>query len=251
MFSYEDYRKIITIIKESGRAANFHEAKDREDFIIMRHDVEFSVDRAYRLAELEKSMDFFSTYFFQWTNNSYNILSKKNTDMIKTMREQGHSIGLHFALNGLTDLEEIKEKILLEIQVLSSMLGFEIDTFSVHRPSNEILKADIKLEGIINAYEDHYFTYAEKVEEGKPLAVKYLSDAQHRWNYGKPDQETLLGNQKVQVLTHPYSWTEEGHDNPDNFKSLLEERYRELVETVNAECKHFAPVREEILRKLS
>lgn len=246
MFSYEDYKKIIKIIKESGKCAGFHEAKEKNDFIIMRHDVEFSVDRAFQLAQLEKSMEFASTYFFQWTNNSYNILSKKNTDMICEMHKEGHTIGLHYALNGLTDIEEIKEKILLEINVLSSMLGFEIDTFSVHRPPQEILKANIKLDGIINAYEDHFFTYADNVNEETELSVKYLSDAQHRWNYGIPDEATLLGNKKVQVLTHPYSWTMQGYDNLHNFQTLIQERNQELMDTIDGECKHFAMVKNQL-----
>ena len=244
MSSYENYRSIITIIQQSGKYTTFHEARGREEFILMRHDVEFSVDRAYELAQVEKSMDFTSAYFFQWTNNSYNILSKKNTDMIREMHEEGHTIGLHYALNGLTDIGAIKEKILLEMSVLSSMMGFEIETFSVHRPTKEILKANIKLDGIINAYEDHFFSFAERIDETTDLEVKYLSDAMHRWNYGTPDEATLLGNKKVQVLTHPYSWTEAGHDNLHNFRSLIEERNQELLETINGECKHFAGIRQ-------
>ncbi len=243
MFSYEEYRKIIKIMQKSGKYTTFHEAKNKDEFILMRHDVEFSVDRAYALAQVEKSMDFTSAYFFQWTNNSYNILSKKNTDMIREMHEEGHTIGLHFAVNGLTEIEEIKEKIMLEMKVLSSMMGFEIETFSVHRPSKEILRANIKLDGIINAYEDHYFTFAEYIDPDTTLEVKYLSDAMHKWNYGVPDEATLLDNKKVQVLTHPYSWTEQGYDNLNNFKTLIEERNQELIETINGECKHFADVR--------
>ncbi len=243
MFSYEEYRKIIRIMQKSGKYTTFHEAKEKDEFILMRHDVEFSVDRAYELSQVEKSMNFTSAYFFQWTNNSYNILSKKNTEMIREMHEEGHTIGLHFAVNGLTDIEEIKEKIMLEMKVLSSMMGFDIETFSVHRPSKDILRANIKLEGIINAYEDHFFTFAESIDDNTSLEVKYLSDAMHKWNYGVPDDATLMGNKKVQVLTHPYSWTEQGYDNLNNFKTLIEERNQELIETINGECKHFADIR--------
>lgn len=246
MFSYEDYRNIITIIKESGRAATFEEAKNREDFIVMRHDVEFSVDRAYRLSQIEKEMNFTSTYFFQWTNNSYNILSYKNTDIIRKMHESGHKIGLHYAINGLTNLEEIKDKILLEVNVLSSMMGFEINSFSIHRPKNDILKTNLKIEGLLNAYGEHFFTYAEDVTEDSALAVKYVSDAQHHWNYGVPDRETLLGHKKVQILTHPYSWTEQGYDNLNNFRTMLEERQQELIHTIDHECKHFALIKEQL-----
>lgn len=47
MFSYEDYRKIIEIIKSTGLQAGYKEAINRDKFILMRHDVEYSVERAY------------------------------------------------------------------------------------------------------------------------------------------------------------------------------------------------------------
>ena len=244
MFSYSDYKEIINIIKESGRGCNFRQAQERDKFIIMRHDVEFSVDRAFALSKLELSMDFTSTYFFQWTNNSYNILSKNNMDMIKYMHERGHVIGLHFALNGLTDMELVRKKILQEIHVLSEMLGFEITEFSIHRPSADVLRENIVFPGIINAYQDEFFTFSENVTDSTPLHVKYISDAKHRWNYGTPDADTLFNNERVQILTHPYSWTKKGYDNLENFRTLIQERNEELMDTIDNECKHFARVRD-------
>ena len=126
MFSFEDYREIIRIIKATGRHANYADALGKDGFIIMRHDVEYSVERAYELARVEQSMDFVSTYFFQWTNNSYNILSRRNMNMIKDMHERGQHIGLHFALNGMTDMEEIRRRIRKEMEILSEMFGFAI-----------------------------------------------------------------------------------------------------------------------------
>lgn len=43
----------------------------------MRHNVEFSMERAYKLALLENENNLVSTYFFQLTNNSYNVLVQK------------------------------------------------------------------------------------------------------------------------------------------------------------------------------
>ena len=58
MFSFDDYREIIRIIKSTGRQCGYAEALTRDKFIIMRHDVEYSVDRAYQLAKVEQSMRF-------------------------------------------------------------------------------------------------------------------------------------------------------------------------------------------------
>ena len=57
MFSYEDYKEIIRIIQSTGNQAGYEEALTADKFVIMRHDVEYSVDRAYALAKVESSMD--------------------------------------------------------------------------------------------------------------------------------------------------------------------------------------------------
>ncbi len=249
MFSYNDYRKIIQIIKQTGRQASYQEALRRDSFIIMRHDVEYSVERAYRLSKVEESMDFTSSYFFQWTNNSYNILSRRNMDMVKDMHERGHRIGLHFALNGMTDMEQIKKQILKEMQILSEMFGFEVDTFSIHRPSKDALRENIKLPGILNAYQDEFFTFAEEVSEKTPVKVKYMSDANHIWRYGYPDEETILSHGKVQILTHPFAWTKEGYDNFNNYKALVREKTMEMIDSIDNECKDFGEYRDWFLEK--
>lgn len=244
MFSFEDYRKILRIIKSTGRQAGYKEAIARDKFIIMRHDVEYSVERAYELARVEESMDFTSTYFFQWTNNSYNILSRKNMEMVKDMHERGHVIGLHFALNGMTDMQRARGQIKKEMDILSEMFGFQVDTFSVHRPSKDILRENIKLPGILNAYQDDFFTFAENVTEETPVAVKYMSDANHIWRYGYPDEKNILSFDKVQILTHPFAWTKVGYDNFDNFKTLVEEKTKEVIDSIDNECKDFGEYRD-------
>lgn len=249
MFSYDDYKKIIKIIKESGRQATYKEALERDDFIIMRHDVEYSVERAYKLSKVEESMDFRSTFFFQWTNNSYNILSRKNRDILTDMHERGQEIGLHFALNGMTDMNLIRDRIRQEIDMLSNMLGFEITTFSIHRPSPAVLAENIKLPGIINAYQDEFFTFNPKAQEGAPLDVKYMSDANHIWRYGYPDEENILNNRKVQILVHPFGWTKEGYDNFNNYRTLIDEKYDEMIDSIDNECKDFAEFRDKFERK--
>ena len=67
--------------------------------------------------------------------------------------------------------------------------------------------------GKINCYaEDFFHNFSgDKPEE---LRVHYLADSNHQWKYGHPlhiDYYDLP--QKMQLLTHPYSWSEEGYDN--------------------------------------
>ena len=53
--SYDEYRKIIGVVKQSGKLKDYTEAKDAEEFIVLRHDVEFSLERAYKMAQIEQS----------------------------------------------------------------------------------------------------------------------------------------------------------------------------------------------------
>ena len=248
MFSFEDYRKILSIIKGTGHQADYKEAIKREKFIIMRHDVEYSVERAYDLANVEESMDFTSTYFFQWTNNSYNILSKRNMAMVKDIHEKGHTIGLHFALNGMTDMELIRKQIVKEMSMLSEMLGFKVDVFSVHRPSKDVLRENIKFPDILNAYQNDFFTFAESVTIETPVDVKYMSDANHIWRYGYPDEQNILSHDKVQILTHPFAWTKTGYDNFNNYKTLVQEKTIEMIESIDGECKDFVEYKDWFLQ---
>lgn len=250
MFSFADYKEIIKIVQSTGRHAGYADALGKDKFIIMRHDVEYSVERAYALSRVEQSMDFVSTYFFQWTNNSYNILSRRNMDMIKDMHERGQHIGLHFALNGMTDMEQIRRRIKKELDILSEMFGFAIKEFSIHRPSKDVLRKNIKLEGILNAYQDDFFTFVEgDITENTSVAVKYMSDANHIWRYGYPDEGNITGYDKVQILTHPFAWCKEGYNNFDNYKALVLEKYVELIDSIDQECKDFGEYREYFLKK--
>ncbi len=244
MFSYDDYREIVKAVKDSGRYCGYKDAIQRDSFVIMRHDVEYSVERAYELSKIEESLDFTSNFFFQWTNNSYNLLSKKNMDMIKDMHERGQTIGLHFALNGMTDIQQIRLQIIKEMDILSDMFGFTVDTFSIHRPSADVLRENIKLPGILNAYQDEFFTFAEHVDPDAPIEVKYLSDANHIWRYGYPDRETIFANPKVQILVHPFGWTKAGYNNFDNYKTLVHEKELELIDSIDRECKDFVEFRD-------
>ena len=249
MFSFEDYKEIIRIIQATGRHTNYAGALGKDKFVIMRHDVEYSVERAYELSRVEQSMDFVSTYFFQWTNNSYNVLSRRNLDMIKDMHERGQHIGLHFALNGVTDMTEVRKRIQKEADILSEMFGFAIKEFSIHRPSKDVLRENIKLDGLLNAYQDDFFTFAEQVTEETPVNVKYMSDANHIWRYGYPDEKNITGYDKVQILTHPFAWCKEGYNNFNNYRALVQEKYEELIASIDQECKDFGEYKDYFIEK--
>ena len=240
--SYSEYKNMIVEILDTGKYRDYADVSTGMEFIVLRHDVEFSPERAFLMQTVENSLNFRSSYFFQITNNTYNTFSKKNMDIIKEIHINGHHVGLHYHLNGKTDLMEIADDIKMQVAVMSNMLGVTIDRFSFHRPTKAILNANMKIEGLINTYDALFFTFAEKMEASTQLDVKYTADSMHRWNYGFPDKAMLVSFPKIQILVHPYSWTPAGYDNFNNFRTLLQEKNSELMESINSECKHFQEV---------
>jgi len=180
-----------------------------------------------------------SSYFIQLRNNFYNTLSTQNIKLIKEIHSMGHNIGLHVHLGGLNEIKDIENYILKDIDILRYYTNINIDRFSFHRPTKDVLKLNLNIGLLVNVYSDKYFHFIDNNEQLDFLKIKYISDSMHRWNYGYPNEKMLVDNDRIQLLIHPYSWTEEGLSNQDNFRSLIKEKNRDLINTIRSECNHF------------
>jgi len=242
MFNYAEYRNIITLVKQNLPIMDFSEVNDEVNaFCVLRHDIEFSIDRALQMARIEHDdLNVHSTYTVQLRNNTYNALSQKNIEAIQEIESMGHYIGLHQNPPQMSD-DELVDYITKDIETLEHYYGFSVDRFAFHRCGSNpgILERYVEVPGKINCYAKEFFHYfsGDKPEE---IRVHYLADSNHDWKYGHPfniDYWDLP--QKMQLLTHPYSWTERGYENISNFTKLIKERNEELLSDMNTETKTF------------
>ena len=237
MFSYNEYINIIKLVNSHLPILDFSDiTKNTDKFCVLRHDIEFSIDRAYELAKIEKDLGVVSTYTVQVRNNTYNALSEKNIDLIRKIKDLGHHIGLH-QNPPLMDLDKLKTYVSTDIQMLEYYYGFDVDRFAFHRPKKEYLKSYVLLENKINCYDKLFFHYFD--EKPNKLNVLYLSDSNHKWKFGYPLDYDFSKIDKLQLLTHPFSWTEKGGDNYGNFLSLIRERNTELLYSMDTETNTF------------
>ena len=214
MFSYAEYRNIITLVKNSLPIMDFSEVNDGVDsFCVLRHDIEFSIDRALTMARMEHDgLGVHSTYTVQLRNN---------TPMMKD--------------------DELVDYISKDIETLEHYYGFEVDRYAFHRCGSNpaILEKYVEVPDKINCYAKEFFHYFQD-EKPDELRVHYLADSNHQWKYGHPFHIDYWDvPQKMQLLTHPYSWTDEGYENTNNFTELIEERNEELLLDMNTETKTF------------
>lgn len=235
-FSYKEYVKIIEWVKSHYDVLQFTDiTKDTSEFCVIRHDIEYSIDRAYNLAKLEETMGVKTTYLVQIRNNCYNALSVKNIPILHEIQKMGHTVGLHVHCGLLNTYDTISSMIKQDIEILSKVLNTDIKVFSFHRPTNELLTSNLHIPGLINAYSDTYFhPYVGRTP--RKLNVRYISDSNHSWKYGYP---TTSDNPKLQLNLHPFSWTKSGKENTPNFKMLISEKNKEMVSSMSNEIRTF------------
>ena len=149
-FSYREYGEIISSIQKYLPVLDYSEVNNSTNkFCVIRHDVEFSVDRAYDLAKYEHLLGIKTSYMFQIRNNCYNPFSDKNLEKIKLIAEMGHEIGLHAHMDALKDIKYISSYIKHDINTLTTFTGYVVNRFSFHRPKGYQLRDYIKIHGYI------------------------------------------------------------------------------------------------------
>lgn len=219
--TYDEFKKIIADAMNSRKVADYKDAPLRSEFLILRHDVEFSLEKAYTMAKIESSLGAQASFFVQLENNSYNPLSDENQWFLHEISSMGHHIGLHYRQKGIHCENEAKA-IKVQAVILGNMIGRRIDRFSCHKPYGNYNQ--IEVDGMINAYGASFFDRTDHPETAK---IKYISDSNLQWNYGYPDRETFKKHKRIQLLIHPYGWGEEKRSPKEIIKELHDRRTAE------------------------
>lgn len=232
--TYDEYRSLCKRIVKTGRLTTFADARRESSFIIVRHDIEFSVDKALRMAEIEASEGLQATYFVQIGNSSYNPFDDGNRAALRQIYEMGHDIGLHYRQAGAGIVME-EEAIRAQAAALRLVLDIPVLSFSCHRPRGDYNELEVR--GMCNAYGPQFF---EKTNHPEEAEVRYITDSKWRWN---GDPEEIFSRDKVQFLTHPFQWSEQGDGMAETFTRLLEHGDRLLVQTFINEYQRFSEIR--------
>ena len=157
--------------------------------LINRHDVDWSLDDAYNLSQLERDNGINSTYYIRLNSDLYNPKSRKNRIILKKMKSF-FEIGLHFD-STIYDKKHLKKGFFQEMNILADIIEDKIYTFSDHIPGKYGYTNPYN-KSIISAYNKKIF-----------VKRNYLSDS--RYDYKKNFSHYVdLSKQKViYLLTHP------------------------------------------------
>ena len=116
-FTYDAYTIMISELRRHGyQFADYRDHDKYDKCVILRHDVDYSLEKAYQLAALEYKLNVHSTYMILVSSGFYNIISKQTQEILKDILKMGHHIGLHFdeANYNTQDMNALKEYALEE-----------------------------------------------------------------------------------------------------------------------------------------
>jgi hypothetical protein len=203
-FSLEHYRELLRAAREGGyRWAGFDRAPEAGD-VILRHDVDLSLEAALTLAEVEAEENVQSTYFLMTQSVFYNLASAPGEAAIVRFRALGHAVGLH-AVWPRAELDARFDPVV-----------------AWHNPDPPYMSEEI--DGAQNVMSPPFFA-----------RDRYRSDSNQSWRSGCPHEELARGDfEWLQLLTHPEIWVYEGSTMRQTMESMLvaerELRWRRLGE---------------------
>ncbi|NLD19031.1 MAG: hypothetical protein GX663_02125 [Clostridiales bacterium] len=230
-FTYNSYGRLITLLGDNAyEISNYKNFENKLKPVILRHDIDWSIDKGLRLAEFEASLGVSSTYFVMVTSPFYNIAERNNIEKLKKIVKLKHEIGLHFdELNYSEDCynanEGIEGLVQKEATILGTILNTKVSSVSMHRPSEETLNMDYQFEGIINSYSKKFFR-----------EFKYVSDSRGRWRENVCEIISSNKYNRLHILTHAFLYSVEGENISDATKKFInsanKERYKMVADNI-------------------
>jgi peptidoglycan/xylan/chitin deacetylase (PgdA/CDA1 family) len=202
-FTFKNYHILMEIAKSKYQFSFFQPEyeKKSDHFILLRHDVEFSVPIALELAKIENKLGINSTFFIQLHSEFYNALEEKTFNLIKEIEKLGHQLGLHFDSHfwKINDENQLVKYLEIDKETFSKYFDSSPLVFSFHNNDSFTLSCNKdKYAGMINVYSNKY-----KHEFG------YCSDSTGYWRYERLEDRLREAKDNIlQILIHDGMWQE-------------------------------------------
>lgn len=214
--NYEKHLKKI-----HNKTIFYDEISAQSCFTLMRHDIDFSVHRAYSLSKIEKKLGIKSTYFLQLGPSFYNIFESEIKDLILKIKSLGHQLGLHFdpSQYNIKSKIQLEKYLTFEKKILEDLFKTKIKVFSFHNTTKKILKYDdFKYAKMINVYAKYF-----------KKNVKYCSDSNGYWRHQRIEYFLNERHDKIQILTHPGWWQKSIRSPIDKIKRSIDGRAKNTL----------------------
>jgi hypothetical protein len=197
-FTHATYRKLLQHIRDCGHhICPLRSVPGAGKYVILRHDIDYSVVKAVELAEIESEFGIRATYFLMLSSTYYNLLGAEHLRAARRLVALGHEIGFHYDTDVLESGSEERqaEQIVRQARFLSDLLEAPVTSVAQHNPS--VTATRVRVPGYLDAYADRFC---------KDIA--YLSDSRRLWGVADPFQ-FFAEHDRAQLLIHPLWWSRE------------------------------------------
>lgn len=204
-FSRDGYRRLIEGFRSAGyKPATFDNVRRERRDVILRHDVDVSLEAAVDIAELEYEMGVQATYFVMVSNRFYNIFTPEARRIVTRLSELQHHVGLHFDASAYPSedvLADYGAAVSREFRILAAVVDDPIKIVSFHNPRPELINRERPEGGLPHTYEPRFFS-----------DLAYIADSGGGWRFGGPfERAAFKDGTAIHLLTHPIWWA---HDVP-------------------------------------
>lgn len=231
-FTYKSYINLINLFQGNKYSIIFYdEYNQNNEQLIIRHDIDLDLRKAYEFAKLENHYNIKSTYFVMISSNFYNILNKESLEILLEILKLGHEIGLHFdeTQYKIESENDFFKWVNYEKSILEKAINKKVKVFSSHRPSQFALHhMSFEKNSLINAYSNVYF---EK--------IKYISDSRMKW---RENVILLLESKEIktfQLTIHPFWYSNIEQTIDEKFIDFFLEKENHLYSSLNNNISNF------------
>ena len=237
-FTEHEYASLLELARRQWPFISYREALEGARGCLWRHDVDFSMHRAAKLAAIETEQGVRATYFILLHSPFYNALEPEVATRIRAIRDGGHSLGIHIEPAAYVDhpiwTGDLSRALSFEKAILEDYFETTIEAFSFHNPTvvPEVFTQADAVGGMINAY-------GETISGRFP----YVSDSNGYWRHRRlRDVIESREHDSLHVLTHPEWWTPEAMTPRNRVTRCIEGRAQRLHHTYDAFLKEHGRV---------
>ncbi len=198
-FTVDAYQELVVLAKERYVFACYDDIPWGRQFVLWRHDCDYSLNRAFTLAGIEAAIGVRATYFLNPHSEFYSLFERSQHRLVRDIIGMGHQIGLHFDANfhDMPDEESLADQVDNEAALLERLFDVRPVAFSFHNPLASHLRCEEdSYGGLVNCYSRRFKT-----------EVPYCSDSNGYWRFRRlRDVLAQATDPCLQVLTHPGWW---------------------------------------------
>lgn len=230
IFIYRNWERFCKELKERGIVSipACEVSGDSDRFLVLKHDIENTVPRAFRLAEIEHRYGHRGSYYA----HAYLLDDPENVRLLRQMQEMGHEISYHHDVmdSSKGDLDRALEEF-VKNRARFEALGFPIQTVCQHgNPivervgytsnrdffrSPRVQQRYPEIADIMVDYKDkHHTDYSYYSDAGRKFQLIWDPINNDRINSDDKnipyeDLDVLLSalDSRAIVSTHPHRWT--------------------------------------------